>query len=186
MTADDPAPTGGGRARRPRARAQRAPARGRLDRCPRRRRRVRDRAARHSVRGRRGRPVARRAHGDQPRRQPTAISSTRWSSSTRIRPPARTDRRRGGGVLRRWPVPFASVLAAAQYFGGSPGSAAAWANGLERREDGWWPRFDFDVMTRTLSEALGRDYWAEWEQIRCPVLVLRAGTATSRGDRARR
>lgn len=76
--------------------------------------------------------------------------------------------------LRGWPVPFPSVLAAAQYFGGSPGSAAAWANGLEKREDGWWPRFDFDVMTRTLKEALGRDYWDEWEQIRCPVLVLRA------------
>jgi pimeloyl-ACP methyl ester carboxylesterase len=76
--------------------------------------------------------------------------------------------------LRRWPVPFPSVLAAAQYFGGSPGSAAAWANGLERRDDGWWPRFDFDVMTQTLQEALGRDYWTEWEQIRCPVLVLRA------------
>jgi pimeloyl-ACP methyl ester carboxylesterase len=76
--------------------------------------------------------------------------------------------------LRRWPVPFDSVLAAAQYFGGSPGSAAAWANGLEHREDGWWPRFDFDVMTRTLKEALGNDYWAEWERVRCPVLVLRA------------
>src|SRR5205085_5324446 len=65
--------------------------------------------------------------------------------------------------LRRWPVPFDSVLDAAKYFGGSPGSAAAWANGLERRDDGWWPRFDFDVMTRTLQEALGRDYWSEWE-----------------------
>ena len=53
--------------------------------------------------------------------------------------------------LRRWPVPFESVLAAARYFGGSPGSAATWANGLERREDGWWPRFDFEVMGRTLT-----------------------------------
>jgi pimeloyl-ACP methyl ester carboxylesterase len=77
--------------------------------------------------------------------------------------------------LRRWPVPFASLLEAAQYFGGSPGSAAAWANGLERRDDGWWPRFDFDVMTRTLSEALSRSYWDEWERIRCPVLIVRAG-----------
>jgi pimeloyl-ACP methyl ester carboxylesterase len=77
--------------------------------------------------------------------------------------------------LRRWPVPFASLLEAAQYFGGSPGSAAAWANGLERRDDGWWPRFDFDVMTRTLSEALARSYWDEWERIRCPVLIVRAG-----------
>ena len=77
--------------------------------------------------------------------------------------------------LRRWPVPFASVLEAARYFGGSPGSAAAWANGLERREDGWWPRFDFDVMKRTLKEALARSYWSEWERIRCPVLIVRAG-----------
>jgi pimeloyl-ACP methyl ester carboxylesterase len=29
-------------------------------------------------------------------------------------------------------------------------------------------------MTRTLQEALGHDYWDEWERIRCPVLVLRA------------
>ncbi len=78
-------------------------------------------------------------------------------------------------ALRRWPVPFASVLEAAQYFGGSPGSAAAWANGLERREDGWWPRFEFDVMKQTLSAALARSYWDEWEQIRSPVLIVRAG-----------
>jgi pimeloyl-ACP methyl ester carboxylesterase len=77
--------------------------------------------------------------------------------------------------LRRWPVPFASVLEAARYFGGSPGSAAAWANGLERREDGWWPRFDFDVMKRTLGDALARSYWTEWERISSPVLVVRAG-----------
>ena len=77
--------------------------------------------------------------------------------------------------LRRWPVPFASLLEAARYFGGSPGSAAAWANGLERRDGGWWPRFDFDVMTRTLSEALARDYWSEWQRIQCPVLIVRAG-----------
>ncbi len=77
-------------------------------------------------------------------------------------------------ALRRWPVPFASVLEAARYFGGSPGSAAAWANGLERREDGWWPRFEFDVMKRTLGEALARSYWDEWERIQSPVLIVRA------------
>ena len=77
--------------------------------------------------------------------------------------------------LRRWPVPFESVLAAARYFGGSPGSAATWANGLERREDGWWPRFDFEVMGRTLTEALARSYWDQWERIECPVLIVRAG-----------
>ena len=78
-------------------------------------------------------------------------------------------------ALRRWPVPFASVLEAARYFGGSPGSAAAWANGLEHRDDGWWPRFEFDVMKRTLGEALARSYWDEWERIEAPVLIVRAG-----------
>lgn len=77
--------------------------------------------------------------------------------------------------LRRWPVPFESLLAAARHFGGSPESAATWANGLERREGGWWPRFDFGVMGKTLREALSHSYWSEWERIECPVLILRPG-----------
>jgi pimeloyl-ACP methyl ester carboxylesterase len=76
--------------------------------------------------------------------------------------------------LRGWPVPFESLIAAARFFGGSPESAAVWANGLERRGDGWWPRFDHDVIAKTLRQALSRSYWNEWERIRCPVLILRA------------
>jgi pimeloyl-ACP methyl ester carboxylesterase len=82
--------------------------------------------------------------------------------------------------LERWPVPFASRAAAVEFLG-----AEAWADGLEERDDGWWPRFDVDVMTRTLREALARDYWDEWERIRCPTLVVRAGKGFIAPDLAR-
>jgi pimeloyl-ACP methyl ester carboxylesterase len=36
------------------------------------------------------------------------------------------------------------------------------------------PRFDLDVMERTLRSTLGRDFWPEWERIACPTLVVRA------------
>jgi pimeloyl-ACP methyl ester carboxylesterase len=55
--------------------------------------------------------------------------------------------------LARWSVPFASREAAVAFFGGPSAGAAAWADGLEHREGGWWPRFDADVMARTLREA---------------------------------
>jgi pimeloyl-ACP methyl ester carboxylesterase len=78
-------------------------------------------------------------------------------------------------ALRRWPVPFASRAAAVEFFGGPSPSAEPWADGLELRAGGWWPRFDVDVMVRTLREAGGRSHWREWSRITCPVLVVRAG-----------
>ena len=77
--------------------------------------------------------------------------------------------------LRRWPVPFASRAAAVAFFGGPSVTAEAWADGLEQRDGGWWPRFDVDVMARTLRVATSSSYWEEWERIRCPALVVRAG-----------
>jgi pimeloyl-ACP methyl ester carboxylesterase len=73
-------------------------------------------------------------------------------------------------------VPFTSREAAVAYFGGPSLSADAWASGLERRDDGWWPAFEIDVMRRTLREAIAADYWDEWEGIRCPTLVVRGAT----------
>jgi pimeloyl-ACP methyl ester carboxylesterase len=77
--------------------------------------------------------------------------------------------------LRRWPVPFASPESAVAFFGGPSLTGEAWAGGLEQRDDGWWPRFDVDVMVGTLREANSRSYWGAWERIACPVLVVRAG-----------
>jgi pimeloyl-ACP methyl ester carboxylesterase len=95
--------------------------------------------------------------------------------------------------LARWPVPFSSREAAVDFFGGPSSSAHAWAGGLEQRDGGWWPRFDAGVMARTLREATRRSYWDEWEQISCPVLVVRAGRgelsaadARAMGERGRR
>lgn len=79
-----------------------------------------------------------------------------------------------GASLRRWPVPFASREAAVAFWEGPSLRAEAWADGLERREDGWWPRFDVDVMVQTLREASTDDTWDTWERISCPVLVARA------------
>jgi pimeloyl-ACP methyl ester carboxylesterase len=80
-----------------------------------------------------------------------------------------------GEALRRWPVPFPSRDAAVEHFGGPSLTGNAWADGLERRDDGWWPRFDVDVMMHTLAEADSRSYWQQWESIACPVLVVRGG-----------
>jgi pimeloyl-ACP methyl ester carboxylesterase len=78
-------------------------------------------------------------------------------------------------ALGRWPVPFASREAAVAFFGGPSLSAEAWAGGLEQRDGGWWPRFEVEVMARTLREATSRSYWEEWARIGCPALVVRAG-----------
>lgn len=78
------------------------------------------------------------------------------------------------GWLGSWPVPFASRRQAMEFFGGSPESAAAWADGLELRDGGLWPRFEVDVMVRTLSESMERSYWSAWQDIQCPTLVIRA------------
>jgi pimeloyl-ACP methyl ester carboxylesterase len=80
-----------------------------------------------------------------------------------------------GRSLRSWPVPFPSRDAAARFFAGRSADPSAWVEGLEHRDGSWWPRFEIEVMERTLREATGRDVWPEWASIRCPTLVVRAG-----------
>jgi len=65
-------------------------------------------------------------------------------------------------------------------------SLVRWAEDLERRGYGEWPRFDPEVMTRTLREAESGEYWQEWERVRCPVLVVRGGKGTLTAAAARR
>jgi pimeloyl-ACP methyl ester carboxylesterase len=78
-----------------------------------------------------------------------------------------------GAWLDSWPVPFASPEAAAVFLGGGP-VGRGWAEGLERRDDGWWPRFDRDVMVASLRENAERSFWEEWDALRCPTLVVLA------------
>ncbi len=82
-----------------------------------------------------------------------------------------------GEALRSWPVPFASREAAFAFFldrFGSRSAAEAWTSGLQPQADGWRPRFEIEVMVRTLGAARARARWDDWERIVCPTLVLRA------------
>jgi len=78
-----------------------------------------------------------------------------------------------GSWLDSWPTPFPSREAAAAFLGGGP-AGAGWAAGLEERKDGWWPRFDRDVMVRSLAENAQRSFWSEWERVVCPTLLVLA------------
>ncbi|MGW8573506.1 alpha/beta fold hydrolase [Streptomyces niveus] len=77
-----------------------------------------------------------------------------------------------GRWLDSWPVPFESPEAAAHFFGGGP-AGLAWAAGLEVRPDGLYPRVDRDVMVGCVAESAVRSFWTEWDQVRCPTLVVR-------------
>ncbi|MGN9785411.1 alpha/beta fold hydrolase [Nonomuraea sp. ZG12] len=39
-------------------------------------------------------------------------------------------------------------------------------------KEGLWPRFDREVTVAALAAACRRSYWAEWQRIRCPALVV--------------
>lgn len=86
--------------------------------------------------------------------------------------------------LASWPVPFRSRNAAIAFFGaGAVGSG--WAAGLERREDGWWPRFEPELMVRSVRELSRRSYWREWQQVECPTLVVVAESGKFSAEHAR-
>jgi pimeloyl-ACP methyl ester carboxylesterase len=86
--------------------------------------------------------------------------------------------------LASWPVPFASRAAAAEFFGDGP-VGAGWAAGLEERQDGWWPRFEPELMVRSVLELSQRSFWREWCQVRCPTLVVLAESGIFSSEQAR-
>jgi pimeloyl-ACP methyl ester carboxylesterase len=75
--------------------------------------------------------------------------------------------------LDSWPVPFAHIAQARAFFYAQDLSPLAWSAGLERREDGLWPTFATDVMVECIADVAARDYWSEWREIHCPVLIVR-------------
>lgn len=74
-------------------------------------------------------------------------------------------------MLDSWPVPFTDHPAAVRWFGGGP-VGHAWADGLEARPDGLWPRFEVDVLVRTLSAVHEHEAWAEWGRVGQPTLLV--------------
>lgn len=75
--------------------------------------------------------------------------------------------------LVEWPIPFKSRAHALEFFGGHSRWARAWYDGLEPTPQGLMPAFDADIMVATLKALSGRSYWAEWQLIECPTLVVR-------------
>lgn len=89
-------------------------------------------------------------------------------------------------ALASWPVPFSNYDSAMQFFGGNNELGRAWADGLEQRADGLWPRWDLNVMLRTMVPLFEREYWPEWEALPHPTLLVLGQTGTidpSRVDR---
>lgn len=86
-----------------------------------------------------------------------------------------------GDYFRSWGVPFASREEARSSLGDGP-LAKAWVADLEEHVDGLHPRFDAEVMVRTIREvAVPR--WVEWESISAPTLVVYANGACSPRNR---
>ncbi|MFD8750440.1 alpha/beta fold hydrolase [Kitasatospora sp. NPDC059577] len=77
-----------------------------------------------------------------------------------------------GEWLDSWPVPFPSRAAARAFLTEQGLNGEAWAAGLERRGDGWYPRFERSVMTRAVAGVSVRDWWPQWREVRCPVLLV--------------
>ncbi|MET8831956.1 alpha/beta hydrolase [Streptomyces sp. NPDC004610] len=78
-----------------------------------------------------------------------------------------------GRWLDSWPVPFPSYGDAVRFFGGGAVSAG-WADGLQARDGGLWPRFDREVLVGALAETAERSFAADWDRISCPTLLVLA------------
>jgi pimeloyl-ACP methyl ester carboxylesterase len=75
-------------------------------------------------------------------------------------------------ALSSWPVPFPTYDSAVQFFGGDNELGYAWADGFEQRTDGLWPRWNLEVMIRTMVPVFEREYWPEWESLPHPTLLV--------------
>lgn len=84
--------------------------------------------------------------------------------------------------LAGWPAPFEDRDDFVQFFGGNPVVARAWADGLEQRDDGWWPRWDTDVLGAALTEVAAREYADDWAAIEAPTLLVRGENSMIPGD----
>ncbi|GAB7189619.1 hypothetical protein NUM3379_03250 [Kineococcus sp. NUM-3379] len=78
-----------------------------------------------------------------------------------------------GSWFAAWPVPFPSRQAAVEHLGATP-VAAAWAQDLQERDDGFRPRFDADVMQAAIAAVAEVARWPEWQQVRAPTLLVQA------------
>ncbi|MDH6237142.1 alpha/beta fold hydrolase [Cryobacterium sp. CG_9.6] len=77
-----------------------------------------------------------------------------------------------GDYFRSWEIPFPSRKMASDTLGDGP-LAHAWAADLDERTDGFYPKFDPDVMVATI-DAVSVPRWKEWGLVTAPTLVVYA------------
>jgi pimeloyl-ACP methyl ester carboxylesterase len=77
-----------------------------------------------------------------------------------------------GRWFASWPVPFASRAAAVEFLD-KTSLARAWAEDLEQRADGCWPRFDADIMEAAIRPVAATAQWSSWQEVRAPTLIVR-------------
>lgn len=75
-----------------------------------------------------------------------------------------------GRYFASWPTPFADEAEAAAFLG-DDSIVAAWIDDFEVTPSGLMPRFDADVMERTIA-AVHEPRWTEWESLVVPTLAV--------------
>lgn len=75
-----------------------------------------------------------------------------------------------GRYFASWPVPFTDEAQARDALG-TEAIVDAWVADLEPAGDGLMPRFDADVMERTIA-AVHEPRWEQWEQLSVPTLAV--------------
>ena len=72
----------------------------------------------------------------------------------------------------QWPVPFGSLDEARVYFDSNGLDGKTWAQSLEARSDGYWPRFRAEDMVEISRRGSPYDYRAECANNVAPTLVV--------------
>lgn len=75
-----------------------------------------------------------------------------------------------GRYFASWPVPFADEATARGHLG-DDAIVDAWIADLKMTQEGLAPRFDADIMERTIA-AVHESRWEEWENLEVPTLAI--------------
>lgn len=102
--------------------------------------------------------VDQRGHGFSSR-HPQGVSRRAFTDSLEL-----------GAFFRSWPPRFATAEGARDLLGTSP-LADAWIADMETTADGLGPRFDPDIMERTIR-AVHEPRWDEWESLHVRTVAI--------------
>lgn len=75
-----------------------------------------------------------------------------------------------GRYFASWPTPFVDETAARAFLG-DDAIIKAWIADMQPTKGGLAPRFDADIMERTIA-AVHESRWGEWERLQVPVLAI--------------